>query len=80
MHPKAPLLRPIRNELASEFHSALAEYNNDVEQHITERPELARALVADALHRRVSDIHLEPRSSETRIRFRIDGTVVVSRT
>jgi general secretion pathway protein E len=76
MRQKSPFLRPIRNDLAAEFHSALAEYTNHVQRHVNQRPELARALVADAFKRRASDIHLEPRALETRIRFRIDGAVV----
>jgi general secretion pathway protein E len=76
MRQKSPFLRSIRSDLAAEFHSALAEYTNNVQLHVNQRPELARALVADALKRQASDIHLEPRALETRIRLRIDGAVV----
>ncbi len=76
MRQKSPFLRPIRSDLAAEFHTALDEYTNNVQLHVNQRPELARTLVADALKRRASDIHLEPRALETRIRLRIDGAVV----
>src|SRR5262245_56029793 len=72
MRQNSSFLRPIRSDLAAEFHSALGEYTNLVQRHVNQRPELARALAADALKRRASDIHLEPRALETRIRFRID--------
>ncbi len=36
---------------------------------------MARALVEDAIAARASDIHLEPRENELRVRLRIDGAV-----
>ena len=42
---------------------------------VADRPDLAHALVEDALAARASDIHLEPQDAEIRVRLRIDGAV-----
>ena len=76
MRHKSPSLRAVRHDLASEFHAALSECKSDAQPQVNQRPDLARALVADALKARASDIHLEPRTAETRIRFRIDGGII----
>jgi len=41
---------------------------------------LVHALIADAVRRGASDIHFEPRGSDMRVRFRVDGVVFDSTT
>jgi type IV pilus assembly protein PilB len=36
---------------------------------------LAHSIIADAVHRGASDIHLEPRGADLRVRLRVDGVV-----
>jgi general secretion pathway protein E len=75
---KSPILRSLREDLISIFMNSLAEFEElaHAGSHMGHRPDLAHALLEDAFNCRSSDIHLEPRTSETRIRLRIDGAVV----
>ena len=41
---------------------------------------LVHAVIADAVRRGASDIHFEPRASDMRVRFRVDGVVFDSTT
>ncbi len=41
---------------------------------------LVHSIIADAVERGASDIHFDPRESEMRVRFRVDGVVVDSAT
>ena len=41
---------------------------------------LVHAIIADAVRRGASDIHFEPRASDMRVRFRVDGVVFDSTT
>jgi type II secretory ATPase GspE/PulE/Tfp pilus assembly ATPase PilB-like protein len=59
--------------LCREFITALAEVTQRDDGEATEP--WARALIADAVRARASDIHLDPLAAGTRVRFRIDGAV-----
>jgi general secretion pathway protein E len=75
-HQKSRTFRP---DLVPQFLTKLYasdEQSLALEEHTRNRPDLAQALVADALKARASDIHLEPHPSETRVRLRIDGQVL----
>ena len=65
--------RPVEPRLAPRFHALLAAHPPQPDQPRTQ--ERAEALLADAVQWRASDIHLEPSSSETRLRFRVDGVL-----
>lgn len=69
--------RKLHASLARGFLDALANYagSTRAHEHVANRPDLADALLRDAQLARVSDIHLEPRGGETRVRWRIDGSV-----
>lgn len=69
--------RALRVSLARRLLDTLSAYQDSVktETHTTHRPDLALALVQDAMTARASDIHLEPRDDEMRVRLRIDGAV-----
>jgi type IV pilus assembly protein PilB len=41
---------------------------------------LVHSIIADAVQRRASDIHFDPRNGDMRVRFRIDGVVIDSTT
>jgi general secretion pathway protein E len=66
--------RPVRAEFAPQFQEAAEELENEsgAPHRIID---LVEPLLLDAFPRRVSDIHIEPQSFETRVRFRVDGTV-----
>ena len=70
-------LRKVRPELVRSFLGKLSEYDGKLQalEHALHRPDLAHALLEDALAAQASDVHLEPESRGTRIRFRIDGRV-----
>lgn len=66
----------VRGDLAPHFHKALREHAATTpETHQAIQPAIAVPLVRDALATRASDIHIEPQSSDARVRFRIDGIV-----
>jgi general secretion pathway protein E len=65
--------RPVEPRLAPKYHQHLNQYPPAADQPLTQ--ERAEALVADAVQWRASDIHIEPASNETRIRFRMDGVL-----
>lgn len=67
--------RTIRGDLAPQFQKTLGERNATPTGHRRQQPGIAIALVEDALKHRVSDIHIEPQTTDARIRFRIDGIV-----
>ena len=50
----------------------------DLRESAAEAPvvKLVHSIIADAVQRRASDIHFEPRPGDTRVRFRVDGVVV----
>lgn len=68
-----PNPRPVESRLAPQYHEYLSKHPPATDQPHTQ--ERAFALLADAVHWRVSDIHIEPASELTRIRFRIDGVL-----
>ena len=57
------------------FFDCLATQKQPAPSQTTQETELANALVTDASRERASDIHLEPQSMGTQIRFRIDGAI-----
>jgi type II secretory ATPase GspE/PulE/Tfp pilus assembly ATPase PilB-like protein len=64
--------RIIRSDLAPVFMQELGE----LAQHLNPGlPALAFALLLDAQRARASDLHFEPRTTGTRLRFRIDGVL-----
>jgi len=67
----------LRATLAKKLNQALTQCEEGPQgrEQMVSRPDLARALVEDALVARASDIHLEPRQAELRVRLRIDGAV-----
>jgi type II secretory ATPase GspE/PulE/Tfp pilus assembly ATPase PilB-like protein len=65
--------RPVEPRLAPRFHALLAAHPPQPDHPRTQ--ERAEALLADAVQWKASDIHLEPSSTETRLRFRIDGVL-----
>jgi general secretion pathway protein E len=69
--------RPVRNDLVSRFLKELSdcESQDDTIARNVSRRDLTHTLLRDALKSRASDIHLEPQSSGSRLRFRIDGIV-----
>ena len=67
--------RTIRSELAPQFQKTLREQPASSSDRRLQQQGIAVALVEDALKHRVSDIHIEPQTSDARIRFRIDGIV-----
>ena len=68
-------------EVAAGLDSTGTGHGSDQEAELTaledlnEAPivKLVEVLLADALHQRASDVHIEPQQGEVRIRFRIDG-------
>lgn len=66
--------RPIRANLARRLAEALADSGKG-RDFLANGPELAQALIQDAVAARASDIHLEPSDAELRVRLRIDGIV-----
>ncbi|HVY71005.1 MAG TPA: GspE/PulE family protein [Verrucomicrobiae bacterium] len=66
--------REIRKDLAARTEQALAAASTRPED-ILNHPDLARALVEDALAARASDIHLEPRQTGVCVRLRVDGAI-----
>ena len=69
--------RQLRTKLAKRLNKLLFACGEDTDsrEHLANRPDLAQALVEDAIGARASDIHLEPGPSEVRVRLRIDGAV-----
>lgn len=65
--------RPIEPRLAPRFHALLAAHPPQPDHPRTE--ERAEALLADAIQWHASDVHLEPSTTETRLRFRVDGVL-----
>lgn len=65
--------RPIEPRLAPRFHALLQDLTGASDHPRTQQR--AEALLADAVQWRASDIHLEPSSAETRLRFRVDGVL-----
>jgi len=65
----------VRGDLAPVFTKALGEIAATPITHQKIHPAIAVALVEDAVKHRVSDVHIEPQTSNARIRFRIDGVV-----
>jgi type IV pilus assembly protein PilB len=68
---------------------AVHEIEDEVEAEVIELREsaddapvvkLVHAVIADAVRRGASDIHFEPRASDMRVRFRVDGVVFDSTT
>ncbi len=72
-----PKERILRTQLAKHFFDGYSKYGAALEagEHVEARPELARALVQDALESRATDIHLSPGIKEIVVRFRIDGAI-----
>jgi len=70
--PAAPAKTPeLRTDLVRDL---LAELRRLAEETGTlDTPDLAYALVLDAQRERASDVHIEPRSDNYRVRLRIDG-------
>ena len=64
--------RSLRHELAPRF---LRELKKLSPRGRIDSSNLALELLRDAQHARVSDIHFEPRTAGTRLRFRIDGAL-----
>ena len=69
---KEEATRNIRIELVPGFMQELGHLAQGLHP---DSPAVALALLSDAQHARVSDLHLEPRSTGTRLRFRIDGVL-----
>ncbi len=69
--------RALRTDLASGFLCSLEKHDAEEKDSSKPqaRPDFASLLLTDAARTRTSDIHLEPRSDGTRIRFRIDRVV-----
>ncbi len=67
--------KAVRADLAPRFHQALGGRRAAPTGHRTRQPALAEALIHDASVHGASDIHIEPQSSDARLRFRIDGIV-----
>ena len=65
--------RVIEPRLAPQFQAMLNTQSLPGEEPRTN--ERAEALLADAVQRNASDIHIEPGAEETRIRLRMDGLV-----
>jgi type II secretory ATPase GspE/PulE/Tfp pilus assembly ATPase PilB-like protein len=65
--------RPIEPRLAPRFHALLAAHPPQPDQPRTQ--ERAEALLTDAVLWKASDIHIEPSTNETRLRFRVDGVL-----
>jgi len=65
--------RPIESRFTPRYHSLLIEHPLTVDPPQTK--ERAEALLGDAVQWKASDVHLEPSSAETRVRFRVDGVV-----
>ena len=73
MKEPTPNPRPIERRLAPQFNALLNEHPPEPNHPRTQ--ERAEALVADAVRWKASDIHLEPATTETRVRFRVDGVL-----
>lgn len=73
MEREHSLDRPVRGELAPAFGKELGSLSAGNSGRGDSGPRMAGALLGDALHQRVSDVHLDPQSGATRVRFRIDG-------
>ena len=65
------------HELETEAERATAEVI-ELRDPADEAPvvKLVNSIIADAVERGTSDIHLEPRNSDMRVRFRVDGVVI----
>jgi type II secretory ATPase GspE/PulE/Tfp pilus assembly ATPase PilB-like protein len=68
--PRINLQRVLRKDLAPEFLQQVERLGASAP---LDHSMLAIAILRDAQKARVSDIHFEPRTSGTRLRFRIDG-------
>ncbi|WP_009959577.1 GspE/PulE family protein [Verrucomicrobium spinosum] len=68
-----PNPRPVEPRLAPQYHAYLGSHPPVADEPRTQ--ERATALLADAVQWRASDVHIEPASEQTRIRFRIDGVL-----
>ena len=65
--------RPLHNQLASTLLHATQE--QQTADNIPSSPQLAEALIRDALRERATDIHLDSHSEGILVRMRIDGAV-----
>jgi general secretion pathway protein E len=72
---EAPVSNPKQSELRTDLvRDLLSELRRLAEEgSALEMPDLAYALILDAQRERASDVHIEPRSDDYRVRVRIDG-------
>src|SRR5262245_26977982 len=72
---EAPVSDPKQSELRTDLvRDLLSELRRLAEEgSALEMPDLAYALILDAQRERASDVHIEPRRDEYRVRVRIDG-------
>lgn len=73
MEREHSLDRIVRAELAPLFGRELGILSAGDNSHGDSGVRMANMLLADALHQRASDVHLDPQNSAMRVRFRIDG-------